>query len=502
MKTESNVSNRGRQGGRPCARTGRRDFLRVLTGGAVAMMSLPRGAFAATTAKAVRKPNMILLLSDDHGILDSGCYGSKVVRTPNIDRLAGEGMRFRRAFTGTAMCTPSRSMLYTGLFPHRNGAHRNHSAIRAGVKTLPQYVSELGYRVALAGKKHIKPIKSFPFEFLKLNELGEYLREVGTEPFCLVIATHDPHGPYKKLPPGKGYDPSGVNIPPYLVDTPETRQIIADYYNSVADLDRQVGVYLDLLRKRGLEENTLFIYASDNGTGFPFAKWTLYDAGLNLPFIARWPGRIKPGVVTDAMISFVDVLPTFMEVAGGTAPKTLDGRSFLSVVEGKKIAHRDLIFGTHTTRGIISGSEFPIRCVRTKTHKYIRNLKPSGTFTNILTHGRSKKKGGAAAFWKSWLRLADRDSFAAERVKLYQHRPAEELYDLRTDPFELKNIAGDPSQKELLATLRDELKKWMKQQGDPLLPEIERLRSYFSVCEIPDVRTPDVKFRTQRSENG
>ncbi len=450
----------------------RRDFLGVLTGGAAAMATLPRGVFAVRTG--AKKPNIVFLLSDDHGILDSGCYGNKVLRTPNIDSLAREGMRFTRAFTATAMCTPTRSMLYTGLFPHRNGAHPNHSAIRPGVRTLPHYLSQLGYRVALAGKKHIKPLKSFPFEFLPLNDVGKHVAKVGTKPFCLVIATHDPHGPYKKLPPGEGYDPAKVELPPYLVDTPETRQTLAYYSNSVAALDRQVGQYLDILRKRRLEENTLFLYASDNGTGFPFAKWTLYDAGLNLPFIARWPGRIEPGAVTDAMVSYVDVLPTFIRVAGGTPPETLDGRSFLPVLNGKKTEHRELIFGTHTTKGIISGSEFPLRCVRTKTYKYIRNLNPDGAFTNIVTHGRMGKEANAAAYWQSWLKLARNDPFAARRVKMYQHRPAEELYDLRSDPYELKNIAKEPSQKGLLASLRNHLKKWTKQQGDPLLPEMEK----------------------------
>jgi len=445
----------------------RRDFLRVLIGSTAATAAAPRGGLVVASEKAPEKPNIVVLLSDDHGILDSGCYGNKVVRTPNIDRLAEEGTRFTAAFTATAMCAPSRSTLYTGLYPHRHGAHPNHSAIRAGVKTLPYYLCELGYLVALAGKRHIKPIRSFPFEYLKLGEVDEYLAKVGTGPFCLVIATRDPHGPYKKLPPGEGYAPEEVHVPPYLVDTPETRQIMADYYNSVAALDGQLGEYLEMLRNRGLEENTLFIYTSDNGTGFPFAKWTLYDAGVNVPFIARWPGRIKAGVASDAMISFADVLPTCIEVAGGTPRENLDGISFLPVLDGKKSEHHDLIFGTHTTKGIISGSEFPIRCVRTKSHKYIRNFNPGGAFTNVLTHGRSRREADAALFWKSWLKKAERHSFARERVEKYQHRPAEELYDLRTDPYELKNIAGDPSQRQLLASLRNRLKEWMKQQGDP-----------------------------------
>ncbi len=450
----------------------RRHFLKTL-GATTASFAMSSCRVERRTMRShSRKPNIVVILSDDHGIEDSGCYGNSVVRTPNIDGLAGEGMKFNMAFTATAMCAPSRSMFYTGLFPHRNGAHPNHSSIRSGVRTLPHYMSELGYATALAGKTHIKPRASFPFEYIKLDGVGEYLAKVGRQPFCLVIATHDPHGPYKRAKPGEGYDPAKVELPPYLVDTPETRQLMTDYYNSVTALDKQVGEHLAIIEKYGLSENTLVIYTGDHGTGFPFAKWTLYDAGLKVPFIVRWPGRTKGGSVSDAMISFVDLLPTFMEAAGGAPPEGLDGRSFLAVLEGKKRDHRELIFATHTNKGIISGSEYPVRAIRTRTHKYIRNLNPNGTFTNVVTHGRDNEEAKAARYWKSWIRLAESDAFAAERVKMYQHRPAEELYDLRTDPYELNNIAGDPAQEELITDLCARLKEWMKQQGDP---ELERM---------------------------
>ena len=447
----------------------RRHFLKTL-GATTASLTVSSCRVHGTTIPSqTRRPNIVIIISDDHGLEDAGCYGNTVVQTPNIDQLASEGMKFNMAFTATAMCAPSRSMLYTGLFPHRNGAHPNHSSIRPGVRTLPHYMSELGYKTPLAGKTHIKPRQSFPFEYMGLDGVDKYLAKVGGEPFCLVIATNDPHGPYKKAKPGEGYDPAKVELPPYLVDTPETRQLMANYYNSVADLDEQVGKYLTLIEKYSLKENTLFIYASDHGSGFPFAKWTLYDAGLNVPFIARWPGHIKGGTVTDAMISFVDVLPTFIEAVGGTPPEDLDGRSFLAVLEGKKRDHREFIFATHTTKGIISGSEYPVRAMRTRTHKYIRNLNPDGTFTNVVTHGHDNDEARGARYWKSWVRLAESDASAAERVKMYQHRPAQELYDLRTDPYERNNIAGDVAHKELIADLRARLKEWMKQQGDPEL---------------------------------
>ena len=428
-------------------------------------------AALARGASANRKPNFVVILSDDHGRLYTGCYGAKGLRTPNIDRLASQGMVFSHAFTATAMCAPSRSMLYTALFPHRNGAHPNHSAVRRGTRSLPHYLKPLGYRVALAGKTHIKPRECFPFEYVSLRGVERFLRSVRGEPFCLVIATHYPHAPWLKTGP---YDAAEVTLRPDLLDTPETRQAMARYWNTVDALDRQVGQFLALLKRFGLEENTLCIYTSDHGAQFPFSKWTLYDAGIRVPFIVRWPGRVRPGTQTDAMVSFVDVLPTLVEAAGGVPPAGLDGRSFLAVLEGRKSDHRDIIYATHTTKGIISGSYYPIRAVRTRTHKYIVNLNAGGKFTNVVTEGRKggKGAGGPADYWLSWLELARRDPEAAARVRHYQHRPPEELYDLRSDPFELKNLANDPAQRRLMDKLRAELRAWMKQQGDPLLAKL------------------------------
>ena len=453
----------------------RRDFFGVAAAGGVgaSLAATMRGLHVAVAAeaigpqeRAVRKPNFVIVLADDHGTDDAGCYGAKGLRTPNIDRLAAEGMRFTRAFTATAMCAPSRSMLYTGLFPHRNGAHPNHSKVRPGIQSLPHHLSKLGYRVALAGKTHIGPRSAFPFEYMDRGKVDTFLAEAGSQPFCLVIATNDPHAPWKKKGP---YDAAKVVLPPYLLDTPETREAMACYWNSVAALDTQVGQFLALLKKHGLEDSTLFLYTSDHGSGFPFTKWTLYDAGIRVPFIVRWPGHARPGSVTDAMVSFVDVLPTFIEAAGQKPPEDLDGRSFLGVLWGRAVEHRDAIFATHTNKGIISGSEYPIRAIRTRTHKYIVNLNPAGTFKNIVTEGREGPAGKPAGYWLSWRELARTDADAAKRARLYQHRPAEELYDLAADPFELNSLAADPANRPLMADLRQQLKAWMKQQNDPLL---------------------------------
>jgi len=424
------------------------------------------------------RPNILVIFSDDHGILDSGCYGNKICRTPNIDRLAAGGLRFTRVFTATAMCAPSRATLYTGLYPHRHGAHPNHSRTREGIKTLPAYLQPLGYRIGLAGKTHIKPRKVYPFEYMSREKIEGFLKQDPSQPFLLMYCTNDPHTPFKVPEPGKGHDRSKIKLPPYLVDTPLTRTLFDNYYTSVEALDTQVGQVMQLLDRLKIRKSTLVIYVSDHGAGVPFAKWTVYDAGLNVPFIANWPGKIRVGV-TDAMISFVDFLPTCIELTGGKAPDTIDGRSFLGVLAGVNKTHRDVVFSTHTTKGIIQGSVYPIRGVRTLTHQYIRNFNPQGTFENLITRGLPQKgkhsrknqtdsTNRSSAIWPEWQKYAAKDSQAARRVELYRKRPAEELYDLRVDPFEMNNLADDPALKQVLRDLRARLADWMKQQNDPL----------------------------------
>jgi N-sulfoglucosamine sulfohydrolase len=412
------------------------------------------------------RPNLVLFVGDDHDLYFTGCYGNNHVRTPHLDRLAAEGLRFTNAFTATAMCTPSRSMLYTGLFPHRNGAHPNHSTVREGVRTLPSYLQDLGYRVALAGKTHVKPPEQFAFEYLERDEVDAWLAEVAGQPFCLIIGSKEPHTPHAT----GGYDAARVPVPPFLVDTPETRQRIADYCTDVSLMDDEIGEILSQLDARGIDDNTLFIYASDHGAPLPFGKWTLYDSGLRVPVVARWPGVIRPGTVTDGMIQFVDVLPTFIELVGGTPPSDLDGRAFTHLLTRPRRGHHDRIYGAHTHEGVRNGGTYPSRAVRTERWKYIVNLTPENAFTNNITAGWR----GFDLMWNSWQEKAKTDEFAAERTRLYQHRPLEELFDIQRDPFELNSRAEESHLRRTKKRLRAELRAWMVQQNDPRLPDLDK----------------------------
>lgn len=411
-------------------------------------------------AEAPTGPNIFFVLSDDHSKADSGCYGNKVIRTPNIDRLAGQGMRFENAFTGTAMCSPSRSMLYTGLYPVRNGAYPNHSQVKPGTKSIVHHLSKLGYEVILVNKRHVGPQASFPFRYFKtIAETGRYLEGLHkSKRFCVFVATNDPHTPWK---PNRHYDAKQVPVPPYVVDNATTRDSITRYYSDVEAMDAEVGQCMKLIDDLGVTQETLFVYAGDHGAQFPFSKWTCYDAGLNVPFIARWPGRVKAGSVSNALIHFIDFLPTAVELTAGKPIAGLDGKSFASVLLGKTTDHHKYVFGIHTTRGIIAGSpSYPIRSVRSATHKYIRNLQHDKPFHNIVT------ERDVEGYWSSWVKSAKTDPRAARLVDRYQRRPAEELYDIQRDPYEQNNLAADPAQRERLAELRTVLDGWMKQQGD------------------------------------
>ena len=430
---------------------------------------------------ALGRPNIFMILSDDVTTRDLGCYGNPAVGTPRIDQLAREGRKFTNMFTASPSCSPSRAVLFTGLYPFRNGGHPNHSEVKAGTKSVAHYLSSLGYRVILMGKFHAKPPSSFPFEFYEDDEttlgttkVGKDLRKVlaslGDKPVCILYAKFDTHYPWPHN--NYHYDPRSVALQPYLVDTPETRQMRANYYSKITEMDQGVGQVLDLLKEYKLEANTLTLYTADHGSGWPHERDMLYDPGINVPFIARWPGKIQPGTVTDALTSYVDVAPTFIEAAGGNVGNVvakaggapLDGRSFLPILLGRQMEHHTEVFATHTSN---VASAYPMRAVRTLTHKYIWNIDSQFYFPSTFTNeAREPEFMTRWPVWQSWMRKAKTDAFAAERVQEEIYRPAEELYDIGKDPYELKNLAEDPAHKAVLLSLRQKVKAWMKQQDD------------------------------------
>jgi len=443
----------------------RRDFLKYSAATAAAMCA--PGLVGA--AKKDDRPNIILFIADDHGYADSGAYGDDCVKTPNIDALARQSMRFTHAFAASPLCSPSRCVIETGLMPHRNGGHKFGTPIRADIRTMPEYFKMLGYYTAHIGKFHHAPNKRFPYDYIHRREsrAAGFIKAYDKDkPLLLLVCTHPPHTPWTK---NTSYDPARLKLPPNFVDTPETRADRARYYSDVTLMDKTLGDVLKAVDAKGMTKNTLVIYTSDQGANWPFAKWCVYDGGLRVPFIARWPGKVAPGSVTDAMVSLADLLPSFIDVAGGKEPEDIDGRSFFPVLTGKTKSHRKAVFGTHTGNengGPGIANHCPARTIRTATHRYILNLAPDTTFTTHITGCKSGPH--YLPHWDSWVKAAKTDAKAREIVRRYQRRPKEELYDLKADPFEMNNLAGDPEQATVLKSLRKQLAQWCKTQNDKL----------------------------------
>jgi arylsulfatase A-like enzyme len=446
----------------------RQEFIKrsTVVAAALGMWPLLRSEALGQATQAL--PNFVVYLSDDHGRAFSSPYGDADLRTPNLDRLAAEGAKFTQAFNASPTCCPSRSAMLTGLWPARNGAEPNHKAPRPETTGLPGVLKKLGYEMAAFGKvahgnfAHLYDfdvIKGPNIGYEKSDEVAKYLAERdASKPLCLFFGSRFPHVPWAQ---NEGYDPDTVKLPPTLIDTPQMRQEFCRYCSSVTRTDALLGEVRAAVQKN-VPGETLFIYTTDHGAQLPFAKWNLYDAGTRVPFIAHWPGHLAPRTIIDAMICLPDLLPTLIELAGGKAPDCLDGKSFAGVLRGQTKTHRDRTFATHSGDGDFN--VYPCRSLRKNGFKYILNLHPE--FQHQTHISRSPVLSSGMAYWQSWLEAARTDPAAAKTVKRCAQRPAEELYNLGADPFEIKNLADDPVQANRLAEMRAELQAWMKEQGD------------------------------------
>ena len=435
-----------------------------------------------TRANAESCPNVMVVIGDDMSWHDCEPYGSPDVKTPNMSRLAAEGMCLDAMFTATAMCAPTRQQLYTGMFPVRSGAYPNHSKVHDGVKSIVHYLKDAGYRVGLIGKRHFGPPESFPFEFIgatgnkkgasNTDAIAAFVNRDKKQPYCLIVASNEPHGPWNRGDASM-YNADKLTVPAHLVDCPETREQLTRYYAEITYLDGQLGDCMKIVDASGQKDNTIVAFTSEQGTSFPSGgKWTCYDTGLKTAFIIRWPARVKAGTRTQALTQYVDVVPTLIEAAGGDPEsvetgrpdarggKGFDGKSFLGVLLGQTDTHGNYVYGAHTTRGIIRGSAcYPVRSVRSQRYKYIWNPNHESVFYNAVCTGPN-------TLLQVWAERGKQDARAAFLARRYQHRPEEELYDVHSDPFELNNLAEKPALARVKAELRQELIRWMDQQGD------------------------------------
>lgn len=445
---------------------------------------------AATAAGQPRhRPNFVLIIADDLAWDDTGAYGNRKVRTPNIDRLAREGLRFTHAFVTISSCSPSRSSLITGRYPHNTDAEQLHWPLPAGQVTFVEKLKAAGYWTAASGKWHLGDYVRDRFDlvddpgeagFQTDPKTGKMLAKDDSgaagwipvmrqrpkdKPFFLWLAALDPHRDYVENIIPQPHRPEDVIVPPYLPDTPEVRRELALYYDEIARLDGYVGEVTAELERQGVAQNTLILFISDNGRPFPRAKTTLYDSGVRTPLIARWPKTIRRGGVADGLVSSVDIAPTVLRLAGVAIPPTVQGRSFATILANPKATTRDAIYAEKNWHDY----EDRARAVRTARFKYIRNDYPDLPLTTSADSGRSPTMDAIRS-------LRDAGKLKPEQARIFQTpRPAEELYDVVADPHEFKNLATDPRYAKTLAELREKLNQWGRETDD----------------RLPDCRTPD-----------
>ncbi len=456
--------------------------------------------------------NIVFVIADDHGP-DAGCYGNQVIKTPNLDRLASEGVRFTNAYCTTASCSASRSVLLSGLHNHLNGQyghqhdyHNFHT--KTTVRSLPVLLAEAGYRTGRIGKFHVQPEAVYHFETFLQSEQGgernpvamaekarEFIAGKDERPFFLYFCTGDPHrgggaatgkphqpnlfGNNRSYPGIREvtYDPKQVVVPRFLPDSPESRAELAEYYQSVSRLDQGVGRLMDILKETGQYATTLIVYSSDNGVAFPGAKTNLYDSGMRLPLLVRSPDQKRRGIVNSTMISWVDITPTLLDFAGvkevsapvitANADRTADtqktrkyafhGRSFLPILERENPEGWDEVYASHTFHEVTM--YYPMRVIRTRQHKLILNLAHplSFPFASDLYD---------SATWQGVLKRGDQ-LYGKRTIAAYNHRPRFELYDLAADSDEVVNLAGNPSYSKVLADLQGKLRKFQEHTQDP-----------------------------------
>ena len=439
--------------------------------------------------------NILILSSDDLNYNSIGAFGCKVEEiTPNIDKLASEGIRFTHAYNNTAVCQPCRQSWLTGLYPHNNGAE-GLEPINENITTLPGILKNAGYINGILGKEiHHQPTENFFWDFIPFKTEKDSVWRKGesrnpalfyeyskrffdmakseNKPFFFSVNSHDPHRPFAasaidsaawggNIPPvTRIYKPEEIEVLGYLPDIPDVRKEVAQYYNSVYRSDQSIGAVLKALEESGLKENTLVIYLSDHGASFPFAKSQCYLNSNKTPLIIRWPGKIEPGKVDNAhLISGIDLMPAILEAAGLIVPDNLDGVSFLPVLlEDKKSEGNPYVFNAYYQ--IFAKIRYPIRSIQDKEFGYIYNFWSDGT--RVM---KGDATGGLT--WKAMVTAAETDQEIAKRVELFKHRVKEEFYDLKNDPDALHNLIEDPAYSGQIDEFRERMLQAMIKYNDP-----------------------------------
>lgn len=437
-------------------------------------------------------PNILLIVSEDNGP-ELGCYGDPYARTPNLDKLASQGVRYHRAFVPQAGCSQSRASFLTGLYPHQHGqiglATWGFRLYHENTPNLPRSLKAAGYRTGIIGKLHINPESAFPFDFHEITganfarkNLGDYAKHAASfitasdTPFFLSVNFPDAHDPWLRQVEGLPESPqTGVEVKamPYMgIDPPAMREMVADYYNSLARLDTLVGDLLAALEKSGKAANTLVIYLGDHGADMLRGKRTCYEGGLRIPLILRWPGHAKPQV-RDELVSTIDLMPTVLAACGAAPVPDLPGLPLQPLLANEPASWRTHLFAEYHTHAA-AANYHPQRSVRTDRFKLIENLLPdtlNPDYADTLRKLEGDAKDRGQPDFKD--SLPNAIAAAAPEVRtayaVMEKPPHYELYDLQNDPHEFRNLAAVPEHAATLAELQKQLTAWREQTKDPLL---------------------------------
>ncbi len=429
---------------------------------------------AANTAsqQPQKQPNILWISTEDLSP-HFGCYGDKVARTPNIDRLASQGIRFTNVFTTAAISAPCRAGIITGMYQTSIGCmHMRTTSYRRGVdnpieftavpphyvKAFTEYMRVAGYYCTNNSKTDYQfakdPVPASIWDECSRN--ATYMnRSDKSQPFFAVfnyLGTHESQDwDLSKVKT----DPESVQVPPYYPDNEIIRKNIAKMYDNIASLDSVVGVILNELEKEGELDNTIIFFWGDHGDGLPRAKRWLYDSGLNIPLIIKFPDKYRAGTVDDRLISSIDLGPTVLSLAGVTVPVHMQGIPFLGKQTGSQ---RDAVFAA---RDRVDESYDMIRSVRTKNYLYIRNYYPNEPFPIWVPYLCNMP------IYKEMLRLdAEGKLTGPQKSWMAYSRPPEELYDVKADPFQINNLVNDPKLKTVLEDLRKRHKEWTIETSD------------------------------------
>ena len=479
---------------------------------AIRILILLLASIVSSFAKSA--PNIVWIVGEDMGP-ELGCYGDKNAITPNIDRLASQGTRYTHCFTHAPVCAPSRSGLITGQYPTTLGTQHMRSHLLTTPTMFTDELKKAGYTICWPTKSNFgKTDFNFDVPRDAFDVRTDWTEKKPQEPFFgffniawsheskIRASSEDFNRLTAKLTPSERHDPAKMVVPPYHPDAPEVRRDLANYYDLVTAVDKKVGDVLDTLEKWGIATNTIVIFIGDHGRGLPRSKRWVYDSGIHVPLIVRWPGVTRPGEVRDDLVGFVDLGPTMLSAAGikkegqrrAAAPGGVKGtmEPFPPmqgiVFAGPDVQKRSYVFAA---RDRMDETHDRIRAVRDQRFKYIRNFEPQLPYSQRIAYAEEMP---TMQVWRNW--NAEGKLNAAQKIFFSPTKPKEELYDCVADPHEIKNLANDPKYAKKLQELRAALDNWITSTHDMgEIPETEmikrgivsdRMKEYDSRKQSPD----------------